>query len=74
MATKAIAFRDMTHNNEPLSAVMGTKVYYQDDGPFGIPKVIELDRGHYDITDTDSREIVDNLLQLGYGGCRCEVV
>lgn len=67
---KAIAFRDMTHNNEPLQAVMGVKVHY-NDGLFPDPVVKQAGRG-YDIIE--GRETIDNLIALGFGGCRCEVV
>lgn len=68
---KAIAFRDMTHNGEPLSAVMGVKVHYNDDGLFADPIVEQIAPGRYNIIE--GRETVDHLLELKYGGCRCEV-
>lgn len=66
----AIAFRDMTHNGEPLQAIMGVKVHY-DDGLFPDPVVKKVEHG-YDIVE--GRESVDNMIALGFGGCRCEVV
>lgn len=67
---KAIAFRDMRYNNEPLSAAMGRKVHY-DDNLFEPPVVTHVG-DHYEIIDGKWR--IDRMLELGFGGCACDVI